>query len=206
MPRFKTVAAAAVIALSVLATSHAFAADAAVAKIQNFYDALTATMKHGPQLGVQGRFNKLAPAVDAAFNLPVMTAFAVGPTWATTSPADQKSLIDAFRRMTIASYASNFKSDEGEKFIVKPSVAQVPGGTDEMVQSELDPKTGTPVALNYRMRQAGVDWKIIDVFSAGYVSELTLRRSDFSSVVAAGGAPGLIKKMNDLSDNMLKGP
>ncbi len=179
------------------------AAGASAGAIQNFYDSLLATMKQGPQLGMQGRFEKLAPAVDAAFDLPKMTAIAVGPSFAGYPPAEQKALIDGFRRMTIASYASNFKSFGGEKFIVNPDVKQV--GTDQLVQTQLVPANGQPVALNYRMRQAADgSWKIIDVYSAGYVSELARRRSDFSGIVASGGAPALVKKLNELADNMLK--
>jgi phospholipid transport system substrate-binding protein len=178
-------------------------ANPAATTIQNFYDELLATMKDGSQLGMQGRYKRLAPAVDAAFDLPTMTAFAVGPNWASYSPADQKALTDAFRRMTIASYASNFKSYDGEKFMVAPDTKQA--GTDQVVLSQLVPAKGDPVSLNYRMRQAAGGWKIIDVYSAGYVSELARRRSDFSGIVASGGAAALIKKLNDLSDNMLKG-
>lgn len=181
----------------------AFAADPAVARVQSFYDVLTDTMKQGAALGPQGRFNKLAPAIDSSFNLPAMTAYTVGPSWASTSPADQKALIDAFRRFTIANYVSNFKSDDGITFKVSPDVKTY--GTDEVVQSELDPKSGEPVALNYRMRQDSGSWKILDVYSAGFVSELARRRSDFSSILTTGGPQALVKKLNEMSDGMLKG-
>ncbi len=188
---------------SVPLSTPAAAAGASTVTVQNFYDALLATMKQGPQLGMQGRFAKLAPAVDTAFDLPKMTAYAVGPGFSGYSSADQKALIDGFRRMTIASYASNFKSFDGEKFIVSPDVRQV--GTDQLVQTQLVPAGGQPIALNYRMRQAADgSWKIIDVYSAGYVSELARRRSDFSGIVASGGAQALVKKLNELADNMLK--
>src|SRR5438552_19079444 len=40
----------------------------------------------------------------------------------------------------------------------------------------------------YRMHEVNGTWKIVDVYSNG-VSELTLRRSDFAAMLAAGGAP-----------------
>ena len=39
------------------------------------------------------------------------------------------------------------------------------------------------VELNYRMRQVDGTWKIIDVYLDGTVSELALRRSEFSGIV-----------------------
>src|SRR5580704_13771594 len=83
-------------------------ADPAVARIQGFYDALTASMKSGGT--AKSRYDRLKPAVDKAFDLQAMTATAVGPGWATDSDADKKALVDAFTRMTIANYAKNFDS------------------------------------------------------------------------------------------------
>jgi phospholipid transport system substrate-binding protein len=55
------------------------------------------------------------------------------------------------------------------------------------------------------MREAAGGWKIIDVFLNGYVSELAMRRSDFASTLASGGAPALVAKMNQISDGLLSG-
>lgn len=176
--------------------------DPAAATISTFYAALTDTMKHGKELGAEGRFNKLAPAIDAAFDTSLMIQFAVGPSWSSMSPADQTALTAAFRRYMIADYAHNFASFNGEKFSIDPKV--VVRGPDHIVQTTLTPPKGDPVSLNYRMRLAGDSWKIVDVFLAGYVSELSTRRSDYAATVASGGAPALTKKLNALSDGLLK--
>ena len=97
------------------------AADPAAAPVQNFYDVLTASMKAGGT--AKSRYDKLKPAVEQDFDLPGMTALSVGPTWSSISAADQKALIDAFERMTIANYARNFDSYSGEKFTVDPAVS-----------------------------------------------------------------------------------
>ncbi len=52
--------------------------DPASAQVQGFYDALLAAMKSGGT--AKSRYDKLRPAVDKAFDLPAMTAIAVGPT------------------------------------------------------------------------------------------------------------------------------
>jgi phospholipid transport system substrate-binding protein len=61
------------------------------------------------------------------------------------------------------------------------------------------------VKFVYRMRQADGTWKVIDIFLAGFTSQLALRRSEFASTVDTEGAAGLIKKMNAVSDGLMKG-
>ena len=180
------------------APAQAQAADLAVAQIQGFYDALTASMKSGGT--AKSRYDRLKPAVEKAFDLQAMTATAIGPTWATTSDADKKTLIDAFTRMTVANYAKNFDSYNGEKFTVEP--ASIVRGTDHFVKSTMKTSSDN-IAFNYRMHQVGSDWKITDVLLAGNISQMAQKRSDFAATLAASGPQGLAKKMNALTDQML---
>lgn len=174
------------------------AADPAVAQVQGFYDALTAAMKMGGS--AKGRYEKLKPAVDKAFDLPAMTATAVGPTFATMSDADKKALVEAFSRMTIANYAKSFDSYGGEKFTVEP--ASITRGSDHFVKSTLNTGKET-IAFNYRTHQVGSDWKVTDVYLAGNISQMAQKRSDFAGVLASGGVSALTKRINALSDQML---
>ena len=178
-------------------------ADPAAKQVQVLHAALLDTMKRGHELGMQGRYKALEPAIDGTFDFQVMLPFIVGPAWTTMSDADHKSLIAAFRRLTLASYASNFDSYNGQRFTMDANVIQRSG--DRIVQTTLIPFGDKPVPLLYRMRQAGDSWRIIDIFLEGYVSELATRRSDFSATVGSGGAPALTKKMSDLADALLSG-
>jgi phospholipid transport system substrate-binding protein len=188
----------ALLVVAVPMSAHAQAADPAVAQVQGFYDGLTAAMKTGG--GAKARFDKLKPAVDKTFDLPGMTALAVGSSWAAIAPADQKALIDAFSRMTVANYAKNFDSYNGEKFTVDPT--PVVRGTDKFVKSSMNTGKET-IAFNYRMHQVGGDWKILDVYLAGNISQMAQKRSDFAALLASGGPQGLAKRINALTDEML---
>lgn len=178
-------------------------ADPAVQQIEKFYSALVAGMKDGPKLGTQGRYDKLKPVIEEVFDIPTMTRFVVGPSWTTMTPADREALIAAFERMTVADYAANFNRYEGERFPVEPTPDV--RGPDKVVKSKLLLPDGDEIIFNYRMRQAGGMWKIIDIFLSGYVSQLTTRRSDFAATVAEGGAPALLKKIDALADKSLAG-
>jgi phospholipid transport system substrate-binding protein len=149
----------------------------------------------------KSRYDKLKPAVEQDFDLAGMTALSVGPTWSSTSAADQKTLVDAFERMTIANYARNFDSYSGEKFTVDPAVSE--RGTEKFVKSAMQPAKGDAIAFNYRLHQAGNGWKILDVYLAGNISQLAQKRADFASTLGASGPQGLAKKINALADQEL---
>jgi len=178
------------------------AADPGVAQIETLDSTLLDVMKQAKSLGVEGRARKLTPVVQQVYDLPTMTRFAVGPKWATLAPQDQTALVQAFTRMTVASYAHNFDAYAGERFVVDPKVDT--RGPDKLVRAHIL-STGKPVDLAYRMRQAADGrWKIIDVYYSGSISELTTRRSDFSASITSGGAPALLKKIDALTAKLMK--
>ena len=195
-------ASAAALATFGLAPAARAAADPAAAQIDAFDDALLEVMKNAHQLGFSGRYKKLTPAVERAFDVPTMIRFAVGPGWSTMTPDQQSSLTDAFKRLTIASYAHNFDGYSGERFTIDPNV--VTRGPDKVVTLHIAAPGESSNTIAYRMRESGGAWKIIDVFYNGSISQLTTRRSDFSSSLAQGGAPALLTHLNALVDKQMK--
>lgn len=194
--------AVSVAVLGVAGMQRAYGADAAPAKIQAFYDALIAGMKNAKDLGAQGRYEKLAPVVRQTFDTANMTRVACGPSWSKIPPDKQQALIAAFERMTTASYASQFASYNGQQFTVDPQTT--PRNADVIVRSQLKPANGDPVTFNYLMRNVDGDWKVEDVYLDGTISQLAVRRSEFSSILRSDGAEGLLTKLKAQSDNLLK--
>jgi phospholipid transport system substrate-binding protein len=174
-----------------------------VSRIESFYAALLETMKQGQQLGIEGRYKKLAPVIEETFDLPVMTSIAVGPSWSSIPADKQAALADAFRHMTIATYARNFKSYDGERFEVDPNVET--RNANRIVRTRLVQKGKEPVSLSYLMREAGSGWKVIDVYYMGTISQLAARRSEFSGILKAGGPDALQKKLRELGDRLMAG-
>jgi phospholipid transport system substrate-binding protein len=176
------------------------AADPAAAQIERFDAALTTAMRGGASLGVMGRARMLTPTVEAVFDIPVMTRFAVGPSWVTLSDADRQALAEAFRRLIVASYAHNFDSG-GVRFDLAANVET--RGPDKLVQCKIVPAHGDPANVLYRMRDDG-GWKVIDVYYNNAISELTTKRSDFASSLASGGAKALIAHIDAQIDKLMK--
>ena len=122
------------LALSLFAGSAAALAVNPQDNVRGFYDTLLTTMRYGPTLGQSGRYARLAPVVDRLFDVPAMTQLAVGPTWATLSPAQQQQLIDAFRHYIAATYADRFDSYSGQQLQV---TGERPYNGDVIVQTKI---------------------------------------------------------------------
>ena len=183
-------------ALIAIAPTAAFAQGSPFATVNALDAGLLQIMKSGRAVGAKGRAAAIAPVIDRTFDLPLMTRLAVGTAWTGFALADQQALVAAFRRMTIAQYASNFDSYAGETFTVNPQV-EARGG-DRLVRTTLSGK-GSSEALSYRLRQSGGSWKIIDVFYRSSISQLATRRADFAGVLKSGGAKALVTHLNALA-------
>jgi len=172
------------------------AADSPNAVIQRFYDALLSVMKEAKHLTFDQRYQRLAPAITAAFDLGLTSRLLVGPGWAQLKPDQQQRLADVFSRYTISLYANRFDDFNGERFEVDPNPVANPNGM--IVQTKLIKSDGDKVTLNYLMRQgASGSWQVIDVYLSGTISELATRRSEFAGVLQTSGADGLIKLLED---------
>jgi phospholipid transport system substrate-binding protein len=161
------------------------------AVVQRFYDTLLSVMKDSKELGFSGRYQKLKPAIESAYNLPLMSRLSVGPQWQSLTPQQQQSFAAAFGEFTVATYANRFDDYSGEKFEVLPETTPASGGV--IVQTRLIKASGEPVTLNYLMRESDGTWQIIDVFLSGTISELATRRSEFTSILRRDGPDGLLQ-------------
>jgi phospholipid transport system substrate-binding protein len=189
--------AALCVALALLAGPAPAATPAAMDVVRGFYAALLQTMQQGPALGAGGRYEHLAPVVDNTFDLGLMTRLAVGSGWDSLTPAQQEQVTKAFGRYVAATYADRFDRYSGERFEVADE-KDFPGGL--IVETRIVKSDGKPVAINYLMRRDADSWHIADVYLDGSISELAVRRSEFSAILRDQGIAGLIAALNKKSD------
>lgn len=162
--------------------------------VQGFYDALEETMKQGPELGFDGRYKKLEPVIHKTFDVPVMAKIAIGSEWTNFSADQKKEMLDTFDQYMVTTYAARFKTYKGQQFQV--GEVKQPADNRALVETKLVRSNGEPVALNYLFRpDADGNWKIIDIYLSGAISEMARMRSDFSATVTGGGADALIKAL-----------
>jgi len=185
------------IAAAYLAIGAAFAAPAHAGPprdiIQAFNSALLETMQQAKTLGYTGRYDKLAPAIRSTFDLSFMARYSSGRYWRTLTEAQQEKLVDAFSRMTIATYASRFNGYSGERFHILAE-EDARRGT-KVIRTELEKKDGERVKLTYLMRETASGWRTIDVFVKSGISELATKRSEYSATLERKGYDGLISAL-----------
>ena len=106
--------------ISILATSAVYAQDDEVATakqvVEKFQSELIAVMKDGKKLGYAGRYQKLSDPISNSHDLTKIARIVVGKEWEKLSEDQQQKLTDIFIRLSIASYAHNFKDYSGESF------------------------------------------------------------------------------------------
>ncbi len=172
---------------------------AAVAKIQTYYQQLMPTIQQAARLSVRERDRRFAPVFAAVFDMPTMTRLAVGPAWKSFSAEQQAAVRDAFARFIVADYASQIKDYSGESFVVDPQSTAESRGGGEIVKTKLLQPGGRTVNINYLVRGE----RVIDIYLNGTISDLATRRDEFASIIASGGADGLIKKLRDRTETLL---
>ncbi len=165
----------------------------AKANVEVLYAELLECMKAGDSLGLEGRRDKLSPAVDQAYDIPLMSAKVLGRHWRKLSDEDKSRWVETFGRLTVATYAERFSAFDNEQLIVEDAE---PGARDTIVvHTRIVPNGKEPVPVHYRMREREGRWRVIDVFLNGTVSELALRRSEYGTVLAKEGMDPLIEQL-----------
>jgi phospholipid transport system substrate-binding protein len=177
--------------------------DAAVlAPITALDAALIALMKQGSKgENFKQRYDTLMPVIVKVYDLDMILSVSVGLLWSQVPAAQQATLKQVFAAYTVATYVSSFNSYNGQRFTEQKTVRVL--GPRRIVATQLVPKTGKPVDLDYVMTQTGADWRVTDVLFDGTISKVATQRSDFSGLVTLGDASKLIaalrKKVTTLS-------
>src|SRR6516162_2530276 len=158
-----------------------------------------ATIRQAGRLSVRERDKRFMAAITAAFDIPTMSPLAVGPAWTSFSAAQQAAVQEGFAQFIVADYASQISNYSGESFLVEPQTSPASRGGGEIVKTKLLQPGGRTVNINYLVRGE----RVIDVYLNGTISDLATRRDEFASIIASGGADGLIKRLQDRAQSLL---
>jgi phospholipid transport system substrate-binding protein len=176
------------------------AAKQAAQKVEALHAALLDVMKNAESLGYQGRYERLKPVVLEIFDLSFMAEKSVGRYWKTATPEERALLVDTFTRYTIANYAGRFDGWSGQSF---ETLREEPSARGTLlVRTRLIDPEGDDVDLDYRLRSVDGSWKIIDIYLNGTVSELALRRSEYSSLIKREGFQALLAALDERIESL----
>ena len=127
------------------------------------------------------------------FSFEVMSRLVLGRHWRTASEAQRDQFAKAFRTLLVRTYANSLLDYTDVPIRYLPVHVDT-DAKDATVNTEVQQKGGAPMAISYRLRLLGGQWKVIDVVVEG-VSLVTNYRSEFSTEISKAGLDGLISKL-----------
>lgn len=138
--------------------------------------------------------NRLYGLVDQIvlpnFDFELMSRWVLGRAWQQATPDQRRHFTEEFRTLLVRTYAKALLeySDEEIRVLPLPNAAD---GNDVTVRTEVRPKTGQPIQINYSMQLKENAWKVYDVIVDG-VSLVTNYRSTFASQIRSSGMDAVI--------------
>jgi phospholipid transport system substrate-binding protein len=162
--------------------------------VEKLHTTLLAAMKEGDKIGYQGRYDQLAPVIKSSFDMPFISRTVLGKYWETFNNEQRSRFVEAFTKLSIATYTANFDSYSGERFKTL-SEKEVSGGRI-LVQSQIIKSDGGQVELDYLLHRTDTQWRIINIIAEG-VSDLALKRADYSAFLKSKGFEALLKKLDE---------
>ncbi len=193
MRTIRRLIAAAALIFTVTGVQAADVADP-VTPVARLHDALLDIMKRADTLGYQGRFTAIEPVVNETFDFPAIGRIVMGKHWAGLAEQEQKEFLETFARLSVATYASRFDGHDGESFRTVENEKQ--NENNALVKTELVKSNGQTVSLNYQLRtDTNGKWRILNVVADG-ISDLSLKRAEYTSIMSSDGYAALMAKLN----------
>lgn len=162
-----------------------------VDKLQN---EIIEIMKVGQEVGFNGRYDRFYPIITSTHRLETIARLTVGRYWGEQTDATREDFVDHFTRYIVSSYASKFKKYKGEFFEMTGARELKPGQV--LVESDLHLVDDDPVRFRFILSNATGEWLIVNVMVEG-ISDLALKRAEYTSVIKKDGFDALLVKIED---------
>ncbi len=161
-------------------------AEAVNAKIDGFHALLMEVMQTARY---SDRVDALDPAVPGFFDIGTVSRITLGRTWRELDDARKRKFRGLLETLIAATYADRFDSFDGQRFERLESIAARRGW---VVKTQLVKANGERVNLDYYFNAGSV----FNVVADG-VSDLSLRRADYNSIIKQQGYDALIRDIKE---------
>ena len=163
--------------------------------VEQLNKTLLDVMKRADTLGYQGRRTQLESVIRTTHDLPFLARFSIGRKWGTLTPEQQAKWVALFSDYSISTYAERFNGFDGETFEVTSEKPM--RGNKVVVQSLLTIPQAENHQFDYILQQnPNGAWQIVNVVVDG-VSDLALKRAEYSTILSQDGFDALIKQLTD---------
>jgi len=137
------------------------------------------------------RREKLKEAISERFDFEEMARRSLGAQWQKRTPEEQKEFVQLFRDLLEGAYLGKLEEYSGEK-------VRYLSDREEKDLAEINTKVvnkkGEEFALDYRLRNANGDWKVIDVVVEN-ISLVNNYRSQFNRILTKSSFQDLVQAM-----------
>ncbi|MGH7872027.1 MAG: MlaC/ttg2D family ABC transporter substrate-binding protein [Candidatus Binatia bacterium] len=139
------------------------------------------------------RLEQLRQIIYSKFDFAEMAKRSLGAQWQRRTPEEQREFVKLFTELLENAYFDNIESYDGEKVMIS---GEKQDQDFAEVNSKITTKKGEEIAINYKLQQAGGDWKVYDVVIEN-ISLVNNYRSQFNRVIAQSSFEDLLRRMRD---------
>jgi len=140
---------------------------------------------------MEAKFKEL---LNAYFDVPSISRFVLGRYWRASTDGERAEFTQLFEELVVQSYAARFSQYSGESFKIDKVVKDQPDPGDAIVHCQVQAAGQEPVRAEWRLKNNGGHYRIVDVKIEG-VSMVQTFRDEFASVIRTNG--GTVNGLNE---------
>lgn len=190
--RFWTVSAAAALLLVRPRPGSSAAAAAPAARFVDSLGQKVIAILRDERLDRQARLDRLTRIIDEATDLSLVARLVLGRYWREASELQRKEYVALFRALVLKTMAERLDSYGGETYEIVGT--QAVDDRDTIVSTRIARPGGTPIAVDWRIREQSSRLVLIDIVAEG-VSMVVTQRSEVSEIAGRAGLDGLLEEM-----------
>lgn len=195
--RLTEVAAAALLAVGLLVSGSSVSATPETAGARQVVDTtineVLAVLRE-PGLESPARVARIEAVAREHFDFETMSRLVLKRSWKKFSDAQKTEFVDAFRDHLSASYGTRIDRYEQQDVEVTGERAEPRG--DVTIMTRIVGGSADDVTMDYRLRERGGSWRVIDVKIEG-VSLISSFRSQFKEVLSRGGPEEVLRRLKE---------
>ncbi len=173
-------------------STSAEALESAAATVERLHEGLVfVAARHGAD-PVDVRYSALEPIVTATHDLPYIAELSIRREWRELGDDERERFVEAFVRLSVATYASRFAALEAGMFSLGESVP-LAGGRIQ-VGASLRTRGGDTIPFEYVLHETAGGWKIVNIL-ADNVSDLALKRAEYRRLLDNGTIDDVIAEL-----------
>ncbi len=137
------------------------------------------------------------------FDFELISRWALGKYWRSASPEQRTRFTDQFRTLLVRTYASALLEYSNEEIRFPATSPPAANTNDVTVPTQVQPRSGAPIPINYSMHFMNGTWKVYDVTVDG-ISLVTNYRDTFVSQIRDGGMDAVIQGLEQRNQQVTR--